>query len=72
MWGAADGGFLYLKHNDFIDLSCISPTPTHMSPPLGLWSWLGRACYRHAAPLGLCWFISLEVHWFIELMNPVH
>ena len=25
---------------------------THVAP-LGLWSWLGRACYRHAAPLGL-------------------
>ena len=35
MWGAADRGFLYLKHIEFIDLSCIR-RDTHVAP-LGLW-----------------------------------
>ena len=31
-----------------------------------------RHCYKHIAPLGLCWFISALVHWFIGLMESIH
>ena len=52
----------------FLDLSCINPI-RHMSARWGFRIFACPVCYKHAAPLGLCWFIS---HWLIELINSAH
>ena len=36
-----------------------------MSPRWGLGVCVISIFYKHVAPLGLCWFISLLVHWSI-------
>ena len=43
-----------------------------MSPRWGFKYLRILCCYKHAAPLGLCWFTSSLVHWLIELINPTH
>ena len=43
-----------------------------MSPRWGFKYLRILCCYKHAAPLGLCWFTSSLVHWLIELINPIH
>ena len=43
-----------------LDLSCINPI-RHMSPRWGFGIFACPVRYKHAAPLGLCWFISNKV-----------
>ena len=44
----------------FLDLSCINPI-RHMSPRWGFRIFACLVCYKHAALLGLGWFISNKV-----------
>ena len=58
--GAKDGPSRFIMHQS---------NATHMSPRWGFRIFACPVCYKHAAPLGLCWFIS---HWLIELISSAH